>query len=176
MKKLLGIVVLGFLLSAQSFAASESLYLTCPRNITEDNSADRFKEFHKSLGKIHQYYYFDIKIKKSKVDIKVYSHSPDFNKKTWTDVKPSIFLNSKFEDNKAGHVEDGSYFIMFEPDGIEGVLEYFQIYKNSSSWAYKGRTVMKLDSIDVDFKHGGDCNLHEKKEFNKLRKKGVSVN
>tara|TARA_S200000501_G_scaffold313769_1_gene305369 strand:+ start:131 stop:658 length:528 start_codon:yes stop_codon:yes gene_type:complete len=175
MKKLLGIVVLGFLLSAQSFAASESLYLTCPRNITEDNSADHIKEFHKSLGKIHQYYYFDIKIKKSKVEIKVYSHAPDPDK-TWSNVKPTIFLNSKFEDNKAGHVEDGSYFIMFEPDGIEGVLEYFQIYKNSSSWAYKGRTVMKLDSIDVDFKHGGDCNLHEKKEFNKLRKKGVSVN
>jgi len=175
MKKLLGIMVLGFLLSAQSFAASESLYLTCPRNITEDNSADHIKEFHKSLGKIHQYYYFDIKIKKSKVEIKVYSHAPDPDK-TWSNVKPTIFLNSKFEDNKAGHVEDGSYFIMFEPDGIEGVLEYFQIYKNFSSWAYKGRTVMKLDSIDVDFKHGGDCNLHEKKEFNKLRKKGVSVN
>ena len=174
MKKLLGILVLGLLLSTQSFAASESLYLTCPQNITEDNSADHIREFHKSLGKIHQYYYFDIKIKKSKVDIKVYSHArePD---KIWSNVKPTIFLSSKHKDQKAGHVEGGSYFIMFEPDGIEGVREYFKIYKNSSSWAYKGRRVMKLDSIDVDFIHRGDCNLHEKKEFNKLRKKGVSV-
>ena len=174
MKKLLGIVVLGLLLSTQSFAASESLYLTCPQNITEDNSADHIREFHKSLGKIHQYYYFDIKIKKSKVDIKVYSHAPEPDK-IWSNVKPTIFLSSKHKDQKAGHVEGGSYFIMFEPDGIEGVREYFKIYKNSSSWAYKGRRVMKLDSIDVDFIHRGDCNLHEKKEFNKLQKKGVSV-
>ena len=175
MKKILGIVVLGLLLSTKSFAASENLYLTCPQNITEDNSADNIKEFHKFLGEIHQYYYFDIKIKKSKVGIKVYSHAPESGK-TWSNVKPTIFLNSKNKDAKASHVEGGSYFIKFEPDEIKGIGEYFQIYKNSSSWAYKGRKVMKLGSVDVDYIHGGDCNLHEKKKFNKLRKKGVSIN
>ena len=96
MKKILSIILLG-LLQFIPVSASENLYLTCPQNITEDNSADHIREFHKSFGEIHQYHYFDIKIKKSEIYIKVYLHAPEPGK-TWSNVKPTIFLNSINKD------------------------------------------------------------------------------
>ena len=167
MKKLLSIIVLGLLFSGNAYADSENLYLSCPRIITEDNSKN-MKEGHILTGKITEYYYFKIQRKKTKVKIKVYSHTPKPGE-NYQEKKPDVLLDSSWKDSPASY-ENGSYSILYKPIGFNNIHEYFTIYKDSNSWVYKGHTLYNFKEWKVDFKHEGDCEKHLKKEFKKLLK------
>ena len=169
MKKLLGIIVLGLFLSGNSYAVTESLYLTCPETITEDNSDEFLKEYHVSKGEISQYWYFDIKNKKSKIKIKVYAHGYSEDK-DWHEVKPELAFDSRNKDTKA-YLKDGEYKFT---TGSKEFFDEFLIYKLNDQWKYDGRSVLKTKEFTKDYLHSGKCNMHKKKEFNKLRKEGAT--
>ena len=116
MKKILGIMVLGLLLSGNVYAASENIYLTCPQNITEDNSDASLKAYHESKGKISQYWYFNIKRNKSKVKIKVYAHGW-VEGKAWHEVKPEIAFDSSIDKTIKVSYQNDEYKLINKFDG-----------------------------------------------------------
>ena len=168
-------MVLGLLLIGNAYAASENIYLTCPQNITEDNSDEFMREYNESKGKISQYWYFDIKKNKSKVKIKIYSHGWAEGK-AWHEVKPEIAFDSKDVETEV-YYENGEYKLnsRFEIKDYFST-DNFKIYKLADMWIYDGHSIQKSNDMNIDYLHKGKCNVHEKKKFNKLRKNGVSVN
>ena len=170
MKKLLGVVVLSLLLSVNVFAESENLYLTCAQTITEDNSDEGLKQYHISRGEISQYWYFDIKNKKSKIRIKAYAHGYEKNK-VWHEVKTMLAFDSIDKGTEVSF-KNNEYKIM---SGTKKYFDEFRIYKLEDQWKYDGHSLLDDKYFTVDFKHSGICNSHIKKEFNKLRKKGISI-
>ena len=109
MKKVLVAVFLGFLLSSNAYAAT-NIYLTCPVEITEDNSDDLISEvFSETYGFVAQIY-ANIKISSSNIKLKLHLQSPAKGD-DWANRKPDKDKN-KYE----GYVEDNHYI-------FEGIIK-----------------------------------------------------
>ena len=85
-------------------------------------------------------------------------------------MKPELAFDSRNKDTKA-YLKDDEYKFT---TGSKEFFDEFLIYKLNDQWKYDGRSVLKTKEFTKDYLHSGKCNMHKKKEFNKLRKEGAT--
>ena len=119
MKKLLGIVVLGLLLSSNAYAASKFTYLSCPSIISENESKGKFKDSERyKIGSYIGHYFIKFKdAKKEWTTVNLYMQGNQFlnpsDPDIWTIVPPIKFPTVKFLYSAR------SYTMRFDDDDIE---------------------------------------------------------
>ena len=186
-------MVLGLLWGSNVYAAT-NIYLTCPLEITEDNSDDLISDvFSETDGFISQIY-ANIKISSSNIKLKLHHQSPAKGD-DWANRKPD-----KDKDKYEGYVEDNHY--IFEAitkksnkDAITNGNKTYDFYKEEGGWfvnfeAYsifelKKSALKKLEKIDkslaLDLKtvktdlvsNENICVEYDQKEFKSIIKKGI---
>ena len=170
MKKLLGIVILGLLLSGNAIAATPFTYLSCKQIVKDNKSEDDFgKQDFLNNGKYSGHIFYKFKDLKKKATITVYQVG-EFWESDWKSKKPKQIFKSKFEYDKKDSIYSGGEEITGQISSGYGVQningEYFQttIFK-----ANTGGTINDFHLI-MDSK----CEVVDKKSFNQLIKNGIN--
>jgi len=181
MKKLLGIVVLGLLLSSNAYAASKFTYLSCPAAIRGVKYTDN--ELYK-VGKYigHSFIMFKDTKKKS-TTVTVYYQGGNVLKardpNVWMSIPPIKLLKEKFKYESRGYSfkffnqdlwRKTSIKTTYDPSGGEiFVYEHTVKFKDTLLLVSSNRyTNAKKEFDNIDF-----CEEVDKKEFNELIKKGI---
>ena len=173
MKKLLGILVLGLLLSSNAYAATKFTYLSCPSVIYINDNKGKYKD--SELFKVGTYIgHSFIKFKDTKktwTTVTLYNQGNailPLDPGIWMSFPPTKLLKEKFLDT------GNNYFFKLDDEGI------------SISWLIleKGKQfdliqIIKIDKLGIDIKTNSTldwknyCETVDKQEFNKLIKEGI---
>ena len=170
-KKLLGIVILGLLLSGNAYAATKFTYLSCKQIIKENKSENIVwkPNNYLSIGRYTSHIFYKFKDLKKKTTISVYEVGNPFDR-DWKSNKPKLRFKSKFQYNKKDSIYSGGEEISGQIStgyGIQNINgEYFQttIFKGNA-----GGTINDIHLI-MDSK----CEIVDKKNFNKLIKNKIN--
>ena len=163
MKKILGIIVIGLLLSGNAYAATEKNYLICEDTVKENFSKGAIKGEY-PIGEVINTEYLELIKKKTKATLKVTRHWPGLY----------LWQSSKAEKQGTlkGSLKDNDYIFnhSFSNNGKDHI-ENYKLYKIDNSWNIDG--YLKWDGFMneyVEFKFISKCKEYEKKEFINLRK------
>ena len=178
MKKILGIIVLGLLLSGNAYASSEKIYLICEIKATDTTkNTGKMISHITDLVSIINVNYISIDKKENKVKIVIYEHEAS---KYWFKIQPKpqkifSFLKNSEKTDKSEYKE-GHFFYTVTDKLIDGDLAKitFDIYKKDNNWIVEGtdyKNFFENGILKYPFK--GDCEEYSKEEFIKLRKKGI---
>ena len=193
MKKLLGIVVLGLLLSGNAYAASKFTYLSCPSIIYQNDNKGKFKDSESyKIGSYIGHYFIKFKdAKKEWTTVTLYMQGNNFSNPSdpdiWTIVPPKKLFTQKFL------YVGGSYFFLLEDEehvntswninlsydssgdklfvltqNLVGLKEFYGIDLWTSSNHY-------INAKKV-FDNNKFCEVLDKQEFNELKKIGIKIN
>jgi hypothetical protein len=172
MKKLLGIIVLGLLLSGNVIAATPFTYLSCKQIIKENKSEDAFgKQEFLNKGKYASHILYKFKDLKKKTTITVYQVG-EYWEKDWKSKKPKQIYKSKFIYDKKdsiysdGEIVPGSALVGYAIQNING--EYFQ------TTVFQVKFSDGISINDFHLKMDSKCEIVDKKNFNKLIKNGIN--
>ena len=170
MKKLLGIVVLGLLLSGNAYA--ENIYLNCNRTIYENNGSGDWSLYYK-VGNSPDGSIL-IKTEEKKSSIKMTVHLAEMD-----DGNPGKMFTGK------GSFKDGHYIVNKKHSGkifikLWQLKDYgvtkikasdkIDLSKKGDGWIIDGEGTRKFDVIDVSYKYKGECNSLTKDEYLKASK------
>ena len=170
MKKLLGILVLGLLLSGNAFA--ENIYLNCDRTIYENNGSGDWSLYYK-VGNSPDGSIL-IKTEEKKSSIKMTVHLAEMD-----DGNPGKMFTGK------GSFKDGHYIVNKKHSGkifikLWQLKDYgvtkikasdkIDLSKKGDGWIIDGEGTRKFDVIDVSYKYKGECNSLTKDEYLKASK------
>ena len=186
MKKFLGTLVLGLLLSSNAYAASKFTYLSCPSIIWGNESKGKYKD--SELYKIgscvgHSFIKFkDTKKKWTPVTLynqgnAIEPQDPDI----WMRSPPIKLFKAKFL------YDYGSYFFFLDDENINISWALNTDYDLSGDEIFVLLLHFKLDKKGIDFWSSSNyyvdakkvfdnidfCKELDKEEFNKLIKKGI---
>ena len=170
MKKLLGIIVLGLLLSGNAYA--ENFYLICDRIIYENNGSGDWSLYYK-VGNSPDGSIL-IKTEEKKSSIKMTVHLAEMD-----DGNPGKMFTGK------GSFKDGHYIVNKKHSGkifikLWQLKDYgvtkikasdkIDLSKKGDGWIIDGEGTRKFDVIDVSYKYKGECNSLTKDEYLKASK------
>ena len=170
MKKLLGIAVLGLLLSGNAYA--NIFYLNCDREIYENNGSGDWSLYYK-VGNSPDGSIL-IKTEEKKSSIKMTVHLAEMD-----DGNPGKMFKGK------GLLKDGHYVVkekhsgkifiklwMLKDYGVTKVKasDTIDLSKKENLWVIEGEGTRKFDVIDVSYKYRGECNSLTKEEYLKASK------
>jgi len=172
MKKFLGIVVLGLLLSGNAYASSEKIYLVCPVKATDiTRNTGKIIEYIPNLETIINTNYISIYKKKNKIKIVIYEHIASIvwfkfkPEKTLSYLKPYIKTKSEY---KNGH------FLHTVTETVTNSTQVnFDIYKKENKWIVEGTYNIYSPPDTTDYTFKGDCVEFIKEDFLKARRKGI---
>jgi len=176
MKKLLGILVLGLLLSSNAYAASKFTYLSCKNIIFDNRSKGEYKdsELYK-IGKYIGHSFIKFKnVKKKWTRITVYSQgltTPPTDPENWMNYAPKLLL-----EKEKFHYSGGDYFYKFGYEGFEIIWLIGETKNNHFYSLYQikyDETGIDITSTSHDKSNQQSCKNVDKKEFNELIKKGI---
>ena len=171
MKKLLGILVLGLLLSGNAYA--ENTYLNCSRTIYENNGDGDWNLFYKVGNSADGPILIEIKEKNSSVKMTVHLAEMD-------DGEPEKMFKGK------GSYKDGHYIMnkkhsgktyiklwMLKDYGVTKMKasDKLDIFKVENKWIIKGESIRKFDVINVNYNYKGECNILTKEKYTTATKK-----
>tara|TARA_Y100001970_G_C13741046_1_gene606195 strand:+ start:140 stop:637 length:498 start_codon:yes stop_codon:yes gene_type:complete len=165
MKKLLGIVVLGLILSVNAIAATPFTYLSCKQIIKENKSASGAfsadEQPHLSVGSYNGHIFYKLKDVKKKTTVTVYEQGM-MTETDWKDKKPGESNKDKFE------YKDNIY-------SWGATLDTLQIgYAiENINGDYHQSMILKMGD-DLNLAMDSKCNIVDKKTFKKLIKNGVN--
>ena len=170
MKKLLGIVVLGLVLSGNAYA--NTFYLNCDRKIYENNGSGDWSLYYKVGNSPDGSILIKTEEKKSSVKMTVHLAEMD-------DGNPGKMFTGK------GSLKDGHYIVkkkhsgkifiklwMLKDYGVTKVKasDTIDLSKKENLWVIDGEGTRKFDVIDVSYKYRGECNSLTKEEYLKASK------
>ena len=169
MKKLLGIVVLGLLLSSNAYSA----YLSCPTKITLNSSEGKYKELYKEGSYIGHYFFKFKGTKKKFTKVTFYSQGNQYLNPTdpdiWMSLPPIKLPAVEF------FYTDGRYYLPF--DGNQIKMSWFIVKKSDASsdkiWVFEQDIKGLKKFKGIYFFIVSKCEVLDKKEFNELIKKGI---
>ena len=171
MKKLLGIIVLGLLLSGNAIAATPFTYLSCKQIVKDNKSEEEFaKQDFLNNGKYVSHMFYKFKHLKKKTIITIHQVG-EYWESDWKSKKPKQIFKSKFEYDKKDSIYSGGEEIIGAISagyGIQNINgEYFQ------TTVFKAKT---KDGTINDFHLIMDskCEIIDKKNYNKLIKSGLN--
>ena len=171
MKKLLGIVVLGLILSVNAIAATSFTYLSCKQIVKDNKSEDEFgKQGFLNNDKYVSHIFYKFKHLKKKTIITIHQVG-EYWESDWKSKKPKQIFKSKFGYNKKDSIYSGGEEITgaisagYAIQNING--EYFQttVFK-----AKTGDGTINDFHLIMDSK----CEIIDKKNYNKLIKSGLN--
>tara|TARA_B110001450_G_scaffold90301_1_gene85787 strand:+ start:21 stop:551 length:531 start_codon:yes stop_codon:yes gene_type:complete len=174
MKKLLGIVVVGLLLSFNANASSEKIYLICKIKATDTtkNTGKMISHITDLVSIINVNYIF-INKKENKIKITIYEQGPS---KFWFKFKPEELMSflKKSEITKKTEYKNGHF--LYTANAYDIFKHTFDIYKKESKWVVDGTNYSDFGKENgiFDFPFKGDCDEYSKEKFSKLRKKGIN--
>ncbi len=131
MKKLLGIVVLGLLLSFNANASSEKIYLICKIKATDTTkNTGKMISHITDLVSIINVNYISINKKENKVKITIYEQGPS---KFWFKFKPEELMSflKKSEITKKTEYKNGHF--LYTANAYDIFKHTFDIYKKKVS-------------------------------------------
>ena len=158
-------MVLGLLLSGNAIAATPFTYLSCKQIIKVNNSTHEAfvpqNEWLK-IGAYNSHIFYKFKDTSKKITVTVYEHG-DMLRPAWKEMKPAQKYKVKFEYDKKDMIYS------FGEQGLGLTIGYAI---QSSNGDYYQTTIFKYKK-EVDLAMDSKCDKVEKKEFNKLIKKGI---
>ena len=169
-KKLLGIAVLGLLLSGNAYA--NTFYLNCDREIYENNGSGDWSVYYK-VGNSPDGSIL-IKTEEKKSSVKMTVHLPEMD-----DGNPGKMFTGKGSLKNSHYIvkkkHSGKIFIklwMLKDYGVTKVKasDTIDLSKQGNLWVIDGEGTRKLDVIDVSYKYKGQCNSLTKDEYLKASK------
>ena len=177
MKKLLVILVLSLLFSVNVYAATEKIYLVC-----EVRATDTSKNTGKMMGlipygsKVINVNYISIEKKNKKIKIVIYEHYAGV---AWSKTKPEKLLSILPKSDKVEKSDyvDGHYLYSISDNFADGEAAKmtFDIYMKDDKWIIQGSDYMDGgEQLGIkDYLFEGNCIEFVKKNFLKIRKKGI---
>jgi len=169
MKKVLGIMFVGFFLIGVSPALAEKIYLICQVKATDSKNTGIAKALI-PVGPIININYIIIDKKNNKPKINIKEHMPG---KLWPSDKPgNVLPDIKGSDRQTkSDYKNEHFFYTVNSKMLEGQMKKtFDIYLNDK-WIIEGSEVGVMGE---NYKFKGICNEGPKKDFLKIRKKGAA--
>ena len=172
MKKLLGIVVLGLLLSSNAYA--ENIYLNCSRIITENNGDGEWSSFYKVGSGLLGDIYVQIEKKNSSAKIKVHLQENDSGEPEKLFQGKSLYESGHYKMNKKhnGKVFINTWFLKDYGVTKMDANDQLDISKIENKWNIKGTTIRKYKNhINVNLNYSGECSTLTAENYTKGTKK-----
>jgi hypothetical protein len=172
MKKFLGIVVLGLLLSGNAYASSEKIYLVCPVKATDiTRNTGKIIEYIPNLETIINTNYISIYKKKNKIKIVIYEHIASI---VWFKFKPEKTLSYLKPYIKTKSEYKNCHFLHTVTETVTNSTQVnFDIYKKENKWIVEGTYNIYSPPDTTDYTFKGDCVEFIKEDFLKARRKGI---
>ena len=180
MKKLLGIVVLGLLLSGNAYAASKSFYLSCPSFVYQNDSKGEYKdsELFKAGAYVgHTFLKFKhTKKEYTKFPIYLMGYAvPPRDPVIWKIIPPHK-LNADFMYHAGKYVfvageENMEWSMILTPFAIDTDKKEFNLMNNI---IVPAQGVNLLTTSNYPPEEKDQCEILDKKKFNELIKKGIN--
>ena len=169
MKRLLSIFFIS-LLFIQTTNAAEITYLICKIKVTENRTALNLAELFEEGEVVNTLY---IKLKKTKSSVKA-QFSRHFAGTDWEKNKPEALyeLKGKIKNDvfKFKHKFKGKT----KKNKPMNTKDIYNISNNGGIWSIDGTEEFVAGDINIDYDFFGKCDLHNKKDFSKYRKKGIN--
>ena len=159
MKKLLGILVLGLLLSSKAYA--ENIYLNCSRIITENNGDGEWSSFYEVGSGLLGDIYVQIEKKNSSAKIKVHLQENDSGEPEKLFKGKGSYESGHYKMNKKhnGKVFINTWFLKDYGVTKMNAKDQLDIFKSENKWIIKGTTIRKYKNhINVNLNYDGKCN------------------
>ena len=168
MKKILSIFAVSMML-INPLNAAENIYLICKIKVTENRSQGFFEEYF-AKGEIVNALYIRLKKTKSYAKAQFSQHQAGID---WKETKPEAMYELKASiENEIYKFKD-----KFKSKEMDASISY-NISNNGGIWSVDGYDKFLADSdsgkIDINYDFLGKCDLYNKKDFLKYRKKGIS--
>ena len=179
MKKLFSlIIVFGLLLSVNAYASSDKIYLICIVIATDtSNNTGKMIKLIPQDSKTINVNYIKIDKSKNKPKIDIWEHYAGV---LWNKSKPEKVLSifKKSEKIEKAAYEDGHYLYTVEDKIFDGSMARmtFDIYQNGGKWFLDGRDYLDggVEMGNKNYLFKGECVEFVKKEFFKIKKKGIN--
>tara|TARA_X000000950_G_scaffold277822_1_gene367794 strand:+ start:578 stop:1126 length:549 start_codon:yes stop_codon:yes gene_type:complete len=178
MKKYFGIVILSFLISVNTYASSNKIHLICTVKATDTkNNTGKMVKLIPQDSKTINVNYIKIDKSKDKLKIDIWEHYAGI---LWTKSKPqkvlSIFKKSERVEKAA--YKNKHYLYNVEDKIFNGGVARmtFDIYKDNGKWFLDGSDYFVSGSElgNKDYLFSGECAEVVKKDFFKIKKKGIN--
>jgi len=170
MKKLLGVLFLSLMLSGNAY--TDIFYLSCDREIYENNGSGDWSLFYK-VGNSPDGPIL-IKTEEKKSSIKMTVHLAEMD-----DGNPGKMFTAKGVLNDGHYIvkkkHSGKIFIklwMLKEYGVTKIKasDTIDLSKRVNLWVIDGEGTRKFDVIDVSYKYKGECVSFTKEEYLKASK------
>ena len=187
MKKILGIVILGLLLSSNAYAASKFTYLSCPSMLKSNNNKGKFKDSELfKTGSYMGHFFYKFKDKKKELTkVTLYGQGNSIQPQD-----PDIWMNlPTYELAKANFLYTGDgYYYAAEIENVKWSWNISRDYDASGDDIWVLWTRVQTKNLDYwtssnfylnakkFFDNNKFCEEVDKQEFNELIKKGIKKN